>query len=175
MRLGSAEAMWKTYFVFTVKEGFSSLVEQRCFSLGNSRTWTIQSYLRPICMGYPPPPPPHPNLPLSLWITHLEIFPERAFFVLCCGREEGVGGQLATYWLFQSPDPVVWLECITLLCTLATCQVSGWDKTGARTCLLGDRNSRSPSKSHSRSIPLDRQKSFLNFIAGNLCDPRGRI
>lgn len=83
-------------------------------------------------MGYPPL-----HSPLSLWITHLEIFPERAFFVLCCAREEGLGSQLATYWLFQSPDPVVWLECVALLCTVTTCQVSGWDKTGVRMTVLG--------------------------------------
>ena len=61
----------------------------------------------------------------------------RAFFVLCCSREEGLGSQLATYWLFQSPDPMVCLECITLLCTVTTCQVSGWDKTGVRMMTLG--------------------------------------
>lgn len=75
----------------------------------------MQSYLRPICKRYSPPPPPH----------FLRVFfpPERAFFVLCCSWEEGLGSQLATYWLFQCLDPVVCLECITSLCKVTTCQV----------------------------------------------------
>lgn len=56
----------------------------------------------------------------------------RDLFVICCRREEGLGSQLATYWLFQSPDPMVCLECIPLLCRVKIYQVSGWDKTGVR-------------------------------------------
>ena len=78
------------------------------------------------------------SLPLCLWFNPFRDFSwEGLFFVLSCSGEEGLASQLATYWLFQSPDPTVCLECITLLCRVTTCQVSGWDKTGVRTMFQG--------------------------------------
>lgn len=99
---------------------YDQLVSQHCFFLGMDCT-SIMLKLPEANLYRVLTPHPHPFFESPI----LSFFFRGPFFVLTCSGEEGLGSQLATYWLFQSPDPVVCLECITLLCTVTTCQVSG--------------------------------------------------
>lgn len=123
---GSAEAVWKMYF--EDKESFRAI--SRPTYREGLHLKNIEDTWGQFVLGI------HLSTPPFLQITHLrsqrDFFSWEVFFVLCCSREGGLGSQLATYWLFQSPDPTVCLECIAPLCTVTTCQGSGWDKTEVR-------------------------------------------